>query len=107
MFDECTGCKSTDSSTFKFWKITVKNETFVWCRSCYTGKQAAIPDVYYGGETCEENIAYPNGHPQAGQPIPFHDKRSKKAAMDIAGVREAGDHGPRHAEGQNRKTYFI
>lgn len=71
------------------------------------------PDVWYGygsGVHSEENIAYPKGHPNEGQPIPFHDKRSKAAAMKIAGVREAGDrvHGSRDESmvPRNRKTYI-
>lgn len=111
MFDTCAGCNTNDRTTFKFWKITAKGDTLVWCRTCFTGKSVAIPDVYYGygsGEHVEENIAYPNGHPKSGQPIPFHDKASKKLAMDIAGVREAGDavHGARKSYGQ-RKTFFT
>lgn len=94
MFDACVTCGTTDRSTFKFWRITAKNDALVYCRACYGGRNAALPDVYYGygsGTHTEENIAYPNGHPQAGQPIPFSSKSGKKAAMDLAGVREVGD----------------
>lgn len=111
MFDSCATCNTTDRTLFKHWRITAKNETFVYCRSCWDGRNASVPDVYYGygsGTHTEENIAYPNGHPQAGQPIPFSSRSSKKAAMDLAGVREAGDakHGYT-ARPEGRKTYFA
>ncbi len=73
----------------------------------------ATPDVWYGygsGVHSEENIAYPRGHPNEGQPIPFYDKSSKAAAMKLAGVHEAGDRirGARDESmvPKNRKTYI-
>ncbi len=85
-----------------------------YCRNCCSPAATASPDVYYGyggGVNTEENIAYPSGHPQAGQPIPFHSKKSKAEAMRIAGVREAGDKvkGYRRDDmtKEKRKTYFT
>ncbi len=82
------------------------------CAKCMP-RVGAVPDVWYGygsGVHSEENIAYPNGHPNAGEPIPFHDKASKRDAMRIAGVREAGDRvrGVRNEDmvPRNRKTYI-
>ncbi len=89
-------------------------ETRRYCSGCVSGATSASPDVYYGygsGTHSEENIAYPNGHPQAGQPIPFSSKREKAMAMKIAGVREAGDKvkGMRRDDmvKENRKKYFC
>lgn len=79
-----------------------------YCKDCVSGNPPAIPDVYLSptahGIQYEENIA----DPKTGKPIPFYDKASKKAAMDIAGVREAGDkvHGARNEENLRKKTYF-
>ena len=85
-----------------------------YCSGCVSGATSASPDVYYGygsGTHSEENIAYPNGHPQAGQPIPFSSKREKMWAMRQAGVHEAGDRvkGMRREDmvPQNRKKYFL
>lgn len=85
-----------------------------FCSGCVSGGGTATPDVYYGygsGTHTEENIAYPNGHPQAGQPIPFSSKREKALAMKMAGVREAGDRvkGMRSEDmtPQKRKKYFL
>lgn len=93
----CYGCGKPDTEV-KFRKgICDQNDIMLWyCSDCHTGKQAGIPDVWYGygsGTHTEENIC----DPQTGQPIPFHDKTSKLAAMRRAGVREAGDrkHGSR------------
>ncbi len=73
-----------------------------------------LPDVYYGygsGVHSEENIAYPHGHEKDGQPIPFWDKASKRDAMRLAGVKEAGDrvHGSRNEDmvPGKRKKYFT
>lgn len=92
--------------------IVVKKEVPVVAPVIIT-RGGSSPDVWYGygsGVHSEENIAYPKGHPNEGQPIPFHDKRSKAAAMKIAGVREAGDriHGARNEDmvPKNRKTYI-
>lgn len=111
-FNHCVGCGSTDSSLFRFWRVDVHNNMTVFCRDCHSGT-GAVPDVWYGygsGEHCEENIAYPRGHEKEGQPIPFHSKQSKAAAMRLAGVREAGDriHGARNEDmvPKNRKTYI-
>ncbi len=85
-----------------------------YCSSCVSGSTSASPDVYYGygsGTHSEENIAYPNGHPQAGKPIPFSTKREKAWAMKQAGVRECGDRvkGMRREDmvPANRKKYFT
>lgn len=94
-------------------KLTVVKKPEVEVTPVQIVKSSGVPDVWYGygsGVHTEENIAYPHGHPKAGEPIPFHDKRSKKAAMDLAGVREAGDrvHGYRNEDmvPKNRKKYF-
>lgn len=81
-----------------------------YCKECVSGNGPAVPDVYFGKEyingavNYEENIA----DPKTGKPIPFYDKQSKKVAMDIAGVREAGDrkHGARNDE-TKRRSYFT
>jgi hypothetical protein len=68
-------------------------KTVYECSECMS-PAGGVPDVWYGygsGTHTEENIAYPHGHPQAGQPIPFSSRRSKQEAMRIAGVQEAGD----------------
>lgn len=65
-----------------------------FCSNCVTGITPVKPDVWYGygsGTHTEENIAYPNGSPRAGQPIPFSSAREKARAMKVAGVHEAGD----------------
>ncbi len=80
-----------------------------YCKDCVSGNGPAVPDVYFGKEyingaiNYEENIA----DPKTGKPIPFYDKQSKKAAMDQAGVKEAGDrvHGARNET--KRSTYFT
>lgn len=88
MFDVCAGCGATED--FVFYRITVKNEPLVYCRSCHSGKLRGKGDVYYGygsGEHTEENIC----DPKTGEPIPFSSPRGKQEAMKIAGVVEAGD----------------
>ena len=77
-----------------------------YCKECVSGNGPAVPDVYLGkatGVITEENIC----DPKTGKPIPFYDKASKKAAMEIAGIREAGDkvHGAR--PDNKRATYFT
>lgn len=111
-FSTCTGCGSTDRDNFSFWRIDIHNIGTVFCRNCHKGT-TAVPDVWYGygsGTHSEENIAYPKGHPNEGEPIPFNSKHGKAAAMKIAGVREAGDriHGARNEDmvPKNRKTYI-
>lgn len=111
-FEKCKGCDAT--TDLVYFCIPIKGTPYALCHGCKGAGFTAIPDVWYGygsGEHSEENIAYPNGHPQAGQPIPFHDKRSKAMAMKIAGVREAGDRirGVRNEDmvPQNRKKYFT
>lgn len=79
-----------------------------FCKDCLSGVTVGLPDVYYGygsGIQTEENIA----DPKTGKPIPFYDKQSKKAAMEIAQVREAGDrvHGARNEDNLHKKTYFA
>lgn len=86
----CTSCNSEKAVFY----IATETKLLAYCAVCSGRSPSASPDIAYpygSGEHTEGNIAYPNGHPQAGQPIPFYDKRSKKRAMDIAGVREAGD----------------
>lgn len=78
------------------------------CSFCASGNPT-LPDVYIGKTSgavmYEENIA----DPKTGQPIPFYDKVSKKAAMKLAGVREAGDriNGARNEDLLHRKKYFV
>lgn len=80
-----------------------------YCNNCVNGITKGSPDVYFGKEYAngalnyEENIC----DPKTGKPIPFYDKQSKKAAMDIAGVHEVGDkvHGARNET--KRATYFT
>lgn len=80
-----------------------------YCKDCVSGNPPAVPDVYLSptahGIQYEENIA----DPKTGKPIPFYDKQSKKAAMEIAQVREAGDrvHGARNEDNLHKKTYFA
>lgn len=110
----CRNCKNEHAYSLTTFLVEgVFNDR---CDRCGDSNRGSIsPDVWYGygsGTHTEENIAYPNGHPQAGQPIPFWDKSSKKRAMEQAGVREAGDrkHGARHDSSmapKNRRTYFI
>lgn len=86
----CVGCNSEKTVFY----IASSEGLLAWCSICSGRTASTSPDVAYpygSGVHSEENIAYPNGHPKAGQPIEFWDKRSKKRAMDIAGVREAGD----------------
>ncbi len=112
--NNCSSCnKSFDDVSLQRMVIDDGN-IYKYCRNCCSPTLTAIPDVYYGygsGTHKEENIAYPNGHPQAGQPIPFSSKREKAEAMRIAGVREAGDRkrGQRRDDmtPQKRKTYFL
>ena len=107
-FDSCARCGSTNNDEFTFWCAGEK-EKYVLCRNCRTGG-VGVPDVWYGygsGIHSEENIA----DPQTGEPIPFWDKTSKRAAMRRAGVREAGDrvHGARNEDMTpgKRKSYFV
>ncbi len=98
MFERCAGCGGTEN--FRFWRADVHNNCTVLCRDCHSGKNPMIRDIYYGygsGTHSEDNIAYPKGHEKAGQPIPFSSREGKWQAMQIAGVREAGDrrHGSR------------
>lgn len=112
-FDVCASCNSTDNETFTFWCVGEKGDKYVLCRSCRKGG-VSVPDVWYGygsGIHSEENIAYPNGHEKGGQPIPFWDKASKRDAMRLAGVQEAGDRvkGVRNEDMTpgKRKKYFV
>lgn len=79
-----------------------------FCKDCVSGIAVGVPDVYLSptahGIQYEENIA----DPKTGKPIPFYDKQSKKAAMEIAQVREAGDriHGARNEDNLKKRTYF-
>lgn len=107
-FNHCLKCGSTNNDTFRFWCVDGNNFCYVLCRDCRKGR-GSIPDVYYGygsGIHTEENIA----DPKTGEPIPFYDKTSKRAAMRQAGVIEAGDriHGARNEDmvPQNRKKYI-
>jgi len=113
--NNCSLCeKSFDEVSLK--RMVIDNgTTYKYCSYCCSSSTPVSPDVYYGygsGTHHEENIAYPNGHPQAGQPIPFSSKREKWEAMKLAGVHEAGDrkHGARRADDmrpEKRKKYFI
>lgn len=107
-------CGHCDKPLDEKVKLTVVKKEVVESQAIKITKGSGVPDVWYGygsGVHSEENIAYPQGHEKAGQPIPFWDKQSKKAAMDLAGVREAGDrkHGARNEDmvPKKRKTYFT
>lgn len=103
-FDFCAHCRAF--SDLVFFAIDEHGSLKALCRGCRSGKTKAPPDVYFnpkdGHIQREENIADKNG-----DPIPFWDKTSKKAAMDKAGVREAGDSGPRHAIKPGKTKYFF
>ncbi len=93
--------------------VVLNGVTSRYCNNCVTGVTPVKPDVWYGygsGTHTEENIAYPNGTPNAGKPIPFSSAREKAAAMKLAGVHEAGDRvkGMRREDmvPKNRKVYF-
>lgn len=108
MFDKCEGCEATEG--FVFWRSSGTGENVVLCRDCHKGTGPGVKDVWYGygsGTHTEQNIAYPKGHPQQGQPIPFSSRKGKWEAMKIAGIKEAGDrnHGGRPDE-TRRKTYI-
>lgn len=107
---ECRGCKNQQATRIRtVYKAEGIEETCDGCKpKSYGG--SFMPDVYYGygsGEHTEENIAYPNGHPKAGEPIPFSSKRGKAEAMKMAGIREAGDrkHGARNESHLHKKIY--
>lgn len=107
-FSKCAGCDSSDRLTF--YKIDAQNHCSALCWDCRKGGIVGIPDVAYpygSGTHSEENIAYPQGHPKCGQPIPFSDKRSKLEAMKLAGVMEAGDRRNGALNQTKRKTYFV
>lgn len=102
---DCCG-KEYSISELKRSVIDAKGVYSRFCTSCVSGNPG-VPDVFIGSTSgdvmYEENIADKNG-----DPIPFYDKTSKRAAMKQAGVREAGDriHGERITHGE-RKTYFT
>lgn len=112
--DLFTCCKrSVDYSLFKRSVAPGSGGPLLrFCKDCVSGNGKGSPDVYFGKEytngalNFEENIA----DPKTGKPIPFYDKASKKAAMDIAGVREVGDrkHGSRNEDTirAGKKTFF-
>lgn len=110
----CNGCKSTVSRVIKgYWNKETNSIDYI-CDVCSDVRTETIHDVWYGygsGTHTEENIAYPNGHPQAGKPIPFSSKKEKWEAMKQAGVREVGDKvkGMRREDmiPSKRKTYFT
>ncbi len=114
MDNNCTACNvSFDTVSFRRM-VVLDGVVSRFCAHCVTGVTPVKPDVYYGygsGTHTEENIAYPNGHPQAGKPIPFSSAREKAQAMKTAGVHEAGDRvkGMRREDmvPQNRKKYFT
>lgn len=106
-------CGYCDKELEEKTKLLVVKKAVPTASSLTIVRGSGTPDVWYGygsGTHTEENIAYPHGHPKAGQPIPFHDKRSKAAAMQIACVREAGDRvrGVRNEDmvPRNRKKYI-
>jgi hypothetical protein len=114
MENNCDACQKSFEVVSLRRMVVSDGQTHRYCSGCVYGSTSANPDVYYGygsGTHYEENIAYPNGHPQAGQPIPFSSKREKALAMKMAGVRECGDKvkGMRRDDmvGSNRKKYFI
>lgn len=113
--NNCDACNLTieDVNVKLRLVVTKGKELLKYCTAC-TSSTATVEDVYYGygsGIQTEENIAYPSGHPRSGQAIPFWDKKSKKAAMKQAGVREAGDRirGVRNEDmtSNKRKKYFT
>lgn len=114
MENNCNACNAS-FDTVSLRRVTTSPHGLLrFCTNCVSGATPVKPDVYYGygsGTHSEENIAYPNGHPQAGKPIPFSSAREKAAAMKIAGVHEAGDRvkGMRREDmvPQNRKKYFL
>lgn len=82
------------------------------CDKCGGVSNQGVPDVAYpygSGTHTEENICYPKGHAQEGQPIPFSSKRGKMEAMKIAGIREAGDrvHGAINCQPSSKKKIFF
>ncbi len=110
----CSNCNASFDTVSLRRMVIADGKALRFCSGCVSGTTPANPDVYYGygsGTHTEENIAYPNGHPQAGQPIPFSSKREKAMAMKIAGVREVGDRvkGMRREDmvPANRKKYFL
>lgn len=110
--EHCSGCNKSFEEVSLVKCVISGNGFYKYCNKCSQPSGASIPDVWYGygsGEHSEENIAYPKGHPRQGQPIPFFDKRSKKAAMEQAGIREAGDrkHGARNESNAGKKKYFL
>ena len=114
MENNCSVCDASFDTVSLRRMVVSDGKTYRYCSSCVSGATSASPDVYYGygsGTHTEENIAYPNGHPQAGQPIPFSSKREKLWAMKQAGVYEAGDRirGVRNEDmtAQKRRKYFI
>ncbi len=98
-FYTCRKCERVcDEVNVRWKKVTyhANGTASALCSDCLKSNTVGVPDVWYGygsGTHTEENIC----NPETGQPIPFHDKASKAAAMKIAGVREAGDthHGAR------------
>jgi hypothetical protein len=100
-------CVSCGSNEWQRIVIPTEGPVVKLCRNCISGVPKGTPDVYFnpkdGATQYEPNIA----DPKTGDPIPFYDKRSKLEAMRKAGVREAGDHGPRHATQVGKTKYFI
>lgn len=105
-FEFCAGCKAFESLVY--YEIGTDGDLRALCSKCRKGTAKGSPDVYFnpkdGAVQTEENIA----DKRTGAPIPFWDKTSKKAAMDAAGVREAGDrrHGER-LDFTKRAKYFV
>ena len=104
----CVGCNSDRTS---FYRLTADG-MLAYCSVCSGRTPANAIDVAYpygSGTHTEENIAYPNGHPQAGQPIPFSSRRGKLEAMRMAGVRESGDriHGAINCQTSKKKIFFT
>lgn len=102
-YHNCHGCGRLCNEIEASWKkivYKVDGSAEATCKDCMKGSVGGIKDVWYGygsGTHTEENIC----NPETGQPIPFWDKASKAAAMQIAGVHEAGDkyHGARSTFG--------
>lgn len=104
-FEFCSACRVFENLVF--YAIDEHGHLSALCGSCRKGAAKGSPDVYFnpkdGAVQREENIA----DPKTGEPIPFFDKRSKAEAMRRAGVREAGDRGPRQATQIGKTKYFI
>lgn len=95
---DCAGCnRFIDEDKIRLRRIVTSDTGRFdkYCSDCVKGI-TGVKDVWYGygsGTHIEENIC----DPATGNPIPFSSKSEKYAAMQKAGVVEAGDriHGSR------------